>query len=46
MKWHIFSRRRRYDDLSLSINEHLESRVEELMDQGMTREQAEHFWPA
>ena len=41
MKWSIFSRRRRYDDLSTSIHEHLEARVEELMEQGMTREQAE-----
>ena len=39
----IFSRffkRRRYEDLSVSIREHLESRVEELMDAGMSREQA------
>jgi predicted permease len=41
MKWNTLSRHRRYDDLSASINEHLESRVEELMEQGMTREQAE-----
>ena len=41
MNWPFLSRRRRYDDLSSSIQEHLESRVEELMEQGMTREQAE-----
>ena len=40
----IFNRlfkRRRYEDLSVSIREHLESRVEELMEEGRTREQAE-----
>ena len=40
----IFSRffkRRRYEDLAVSIREHLESRVEELMEEGRTREQAE-----
>jgi hypothetical protein len=41
MQWPIFSRRRRYDDLSASIQEHLEARVEELMEEGMAREGAE-----
>ena len=33
--------RRRYDDLSVSIREHLEERVDELMHDGMSREEAE-----
>jgi putative ABC transport system permease protein len=43
MNWlrQIFSRRRRYDDLSVSIQEHLEEKVEDLMDEGMSREEAE-----
>ena len=43
MNWlrQIFSRRRRYDDLSVSIQEHLEDKVEDLMDEGMSREEAE-----
>ena len=43
MNWlrQIFSRRRRYDDISLSIQEHLEEKIDELMDDGMSREQAE-----
>jgi len=36
-----FFKRRRYEDLSVSIREHLETRIEELMDAGMTRQQAE-----
>jgi len=42
MNWlrQIFSRRRRYDDLSVSIQEHLEDKVEDLMDEGMSREEA------
>jgi predicted permease len=44
MNWlrHLFSRRRRYDELSESIREHLEEKVADLMDGGMVREQAEH----
>jgi predicted permease len=43
MQWltNLFARRRRYDDLSVSINEHLEEKIAELMDGGMTRKQAE-----
>ncbi len=43
MKWvvQLFSRHRRYDDLSASIREHLEEKVEELMEEGMPRKQAE-----
>jgi putative ABC transport system permease protein len=37
----FFSRRRRYDDLSASIREHIEERTEELIDEGMPRGQAE-----
>jgi len=42
MKWltQLFSRRRRYDDLSVSIQEHLEEKIEELMDDGLSREEA------
>jgi predicted permease len=37
----LFSRRRRYDDISVSIREHIEERTEELIDEGMARKQAE-----
>ena len=37
----IFFRRRRYDDISVSIQEHLEEKIDELMEEGMSREQAE-----
>lgn len=37
----LFSRRRRYDDLSASIQEHIEERTEELMEEGRPRKQAE-----
>jgi predicted permease len=37
----IFARRRRYDDLSVSIQEHLNEKVDELMEAGLTREAAE-----
>jgi predicted permease len=37
----LFDRGRRYEDLSVSIQEHIEERAEELIDEGMTREQAE-----
>lgn len=43
MKWlgQLFSRRRRYDDLSISIQEHLDERIDELMKDGVPREDAE-----
>jgi predicted permease len=43
MSWltQLFSRRRRYDDLTVSINEHLAEKAEELMDGGMPRLEAE-----
>src|ERR1700691_4219464 len=43
MQWltQLFSRGRRYDDLSTSIHEHLEERTEELMEEWMQREEAE-----
>lgn len=42
MKWlkQIFSRGRRYNELSESIREHFEEKLEELMEGGMSREEA------
>jgi predicted permease len=40
LKW-LFGRGRRYEDLSVSIQEHIEERAEELIDEGMTRKLAE-----
>lgn len=42
MTWlkQLFSRRRRYDDLAVSIQEHIDERAEELIDEGMSREVA------
>jgi predicted permease len=37
----IFGRRRRYDDLSVSIQEHIDLRAEELMEEGIPRAEAE-----
>jgi predicted permease len=37
----LFTRRRRYNELSESIREHLEEKIADLTDHGMTREQAE-----
>jgi len=37
----LFSRRRRYDDISASIQEHIQERTEELMEEGSSRKQAE-----
>lgn len=39
--WNAIFRRRRYDDLSMSIQEHLEEKVEELVESGMSRREAE-----
>ena len=36
----LFVRRRRYDDLSVSIQEHLEEKIEELVEDGTPREEA------
>jgi predicted permease len=43
MQWftRFFSRRRRYEDISVSIQEHIEERAEELMADGIPRKQAE-----
>jgi predicted permease len=43
MQWfsQLFSRQRRYNDLSASIREHIEERAEELMEEGMLPAQAE-----
>jgi predicted permease len=37
----LFSRDRRYNDISVSIQEHIQERAEELIDEGMPRLQAE-----
>jgi predicted permease len=37
----LFTRHRRYDELSESIREHLEEKIADLTDHGMTRKQAE-----
>lgn len=37
----LFSRRRRYDELSESIRDHLDEKIAELMDRGITRSEAE-----
>jgi predicted permease len=37
----IFFRRRRYDDISVSIQEHIDDRIDELMEEGMSRHEAE-----
>jgi predicted permease len=37
----LFSRRRRYDELSETIREHLDEKIADLMDRGMSREEAE-----
>ncbi len=44
MRWlrHLFSRGRVYDDLAEEIRQHLDKRVEELVAEGMSREDAEH----
>jgi hypothetical protein len=41
LNWLLGRRRRRYDDLSVSIREHIEERAEELIEEGMPREEAE-----
>ncbi|MGA2250154.1 ADOP family duplicated permease [Terracidiphilus sp.] len=43
MTWlkQFFSRRRRYDDISVSIEEHITERADELMAEGMPRAEAE-----
>jgi predicted permease len=37
----FFSRKRRFDDISVSIHEHLDERIEELMEEGMAHDEAE-----
>ena len=37
----FFFRNRRYDDISVSIQEHLDERIDELTEQGMSRDEAE-----
>jgi predicted permease len=43
MNWlkQLFTRRRRYDELSESIREHLDEKIADMIDRGMTREEAE-----
>src|ERR1700758_3636938 len=43
MQWlkQLFTRRRRYSELSESIREHLEEKIADLMDEGMTKAEAE-----
>jgi predicted permease len=41
MKWPVFSRRRRYNDISVSIQEHIDERIDELVEEGMSRDEAE-----
>jgi hypothetical protein len=43
MNWlkQLFSRRRRYDELSETIREHLDEKIADLMDDGMTQDEAE-----
>lgn len=43
MRWlvSLFQRKRRYDDLSISIREHIDERIDELMQEGMPRRDAE-----
>jgi predicted permease len=43
MTWlkQLFARRRRFDEISESIREHLEEKIEDMVDRGMTREKAE-----
>ena len=43
MRWlrQLFSRQRRYDDLAVSLREHLEEAIDEMMSSGMSRSEAE-----
>src|ERR1700753_1313839 len=45
MQWlsRLISRQRRYDDVSVSIQEHLEARTEELIEEGMPPARAAHM---
>ncbi len=45
MTWlkQLFTRRRRYDDIAVSIEEHIEERVDELVSAGTPRKQAEQM---
>ncbi len=43
MSWfnRLFARKHRYNDISVSIQEHLDERIDELMEEGMSRVEAE-----
>ena len=45
MNWlkRVFTRHRRYDELSETIREHLEEKTADLMDRGMSREEAQRI---
>ena len=45
MNWfnQVFSRHRRFHELSETIREHLEEKIADLRDRGMTREEAERI---
>jgi hypothetical protein len=47
MNWitQLFTRRRHYDELSESIREHLDEKISDLIDSGMTSEEAWTCWP-
>ncbi len=38
----LFSRQRRYDDIAVAIDEHLDAKIEELMERGMSLDEATH----
>ncbi|MBV8631501.1 MAG: hypothetical protein JOZ83_11285, partial [Silvibacterium sp.] len=38
----LFTRRRRYNDLSVSIQEHLSERIDELIEDGISPDEAAH----
>ena len=39
----LISKSRRYNDISVSIQEHIDERIDELMEEGMSREEAERM---
>src|ERR1700722_9386713 len=43
MSWfsRFFARKRRYDDISVSIQEHIDERIDELVEEGTSRDEAE-----
>src|ERR1700727_2383051 len=43
MQWfaQLLSKRRRYDDIAVSMQEHMDERIDELMEEGLSRAEAE-----